>query len=88
MPRYKIMEFQNTVPSIERVIEGGPEETLKEYALLIREHATTSTRANTLIETASNALPTLQLGMKITGIPNDVTFITIHRLTDHLTHSK
>jgi len=79
MPRYKVTEYTDANPSIERVIEG-PAETLEAYAALIREHATTSTLADTLIASAAKSLPQLPIGAGITGMPDSVHCITIHRL--------
>lgn len=79
MSHFKLTEYTDTVPTLERKIDGHAD-TLEAFSALVRAHATTETRANSLIESAGNSLPTLPIGAGITAMPNDTHCITIHRL--------
>jgi hypothetical protein len=63
-------------------------ETLEAFSALVNEHATTTTRAATLIASAERSLPTLPIGAGITAFPNDTHCITIHRLIGRPTNSQ
>lgn len=78
-PLFKVTQYNDGNPSTERKVEGVTE-ALEVFSALVHEHATTTTRAATLIASAAESLPKLPLGAGITAIPDGTHCITIHRL--------
>lgn len=78
-PLFKVTQYKDGNPSTERKVEGVAE-TLEAFSALVHQHATTDTRAATLIADAAESLPKLPLGAGITAIPDSTHCITIHRL--------